>query len=367
MQDLFESSRINTLELKNRFVRSATWEGMAKDDGAVTPQLIQTLVDLAKGEVGLIIAGHAYVHPRGKASPWQLGIYKDELLDGLKELTSSVHSAGGKVVAQLAHAGHFTSEELTGGPPMVASNFDGLSDSPREEFSKHDLDELVQAFARAAGRAKEAGFDAIQIHSAHGYLLSQFLSPAFNRRDDEYGGDIANRARLHLEILRAIRREVGDDYPVLIKINSRDFDGEGLSLDESVYVTKLLADAGLDAVELSGGLLTGGKWSPSRPGINSREKEAYFAEHAARFKQEMNLPLILVGGIRSLEKAGDVVRREIADYVSLSRPLIREPDLVKRWKEGDDRPAECVSDNKCFKPAMQGEGIYCSSKVEGES
>ncbi len=362
MKNLFESSRINSLELKNRFVRSATWEGMATEDGAVTPQLIRTMQDLAEGEVGLIIPGHIYVQPRGKASPWQLGIYKDELLEGLGELTQAVHSAGGKILAQLAHAGHFTSEDLAGGPPMVASDFEGLSSSPRHEISKEDLQDLIQDFARAAGRAKQAGFDGVQIHSAHGYLLSQFLSPAFNKRSDEYGGDIENRSRLHLEILQAIRREVGEDYPVMVKINSRDFDDYGLSAEDSLQVGKLLANSGLDAIELSGGLLTGGKLSPSRPKIDSPEKEAYFSSEAHIFKQNIDLPLILVGGIRSYEKAEEVVNEGIADYISMSRPLIREPALVKRWQEGDLRPAECVSDNLCFKPAMEGKGIYCLTR-----
>ena len=362
MEKLFQTSRIHNLELKNRFVRSATWEGMATEDGSVTRKLITTLQNLAKEEVGLIIPGHAYVQTRGKASPWQLGIYKDELIDGLQELTSSLHSAGGKVVVQLAHAGHFTNEELAGGTPMVASEFEGLSNSPRQEFGKKDIQVLIQDFARAAKRAKEAGFDGLQIHSAHGYLLSQFLSPAFNKRSDEYGGDIENRSRVHVEILQAIRQEVGDDYPVLIKLNSQDFDEQGLSLQDSLQVAKILSQAGLDAIELSGGLLTGGKLSPSRPDIDSPDKEAYFSTQAEKFKQELDLPLLLVGGIRSYERANELVSNKIADYISMSRPLIREPDLIKRWQQGDLRPAKCVSDNLCFKPAMQGEGVYCLSE-----
>ncbi|MDI6726164.1 MAG: hypothetical protein QMD32_04305, partial [Smithellaceae bacterium] len=219
--------------------------------------------------------------------------------------------------------------------------------------------ELSDGFAAAARRAKAAGFDGVQIHSAHGYLLSQFLSPIFNRRHDDYGGTIQNRLRLHLEVCRAIRETVGDDYPVLIKINCEDFSENGLTPEDSLRACKLLSQAGVDAFEMSGGLLTGGKLSPSRSGINSPEKEAYFREHAKAFKKEINSPLILVGGLRSLDVAEEIIKTGTADYISLCRPLIREPGLINRWKSGDTGPATCKSDSLCFRPALTGKGIYC--------
>ncbi len=359
MSVLFESGRISGMTLPNRFVRSATWEGMAKDDGAVTPKLIHAMTDLAKGGVGLIISSHAFVSPEGQAGPWQLGIYKDELKKGLKEMTDAVHGAGGKIVAQLAHAGHFAASTLTGQPPHVVSGFEGLAKSPRHELTKTDIEALVSRFAAAAGRAKAAGFDGVQIHSGHGYLLSQFLSPAYNRRPDEYGGAIENRARIHLEILSAIRKTVGKDYPALIKINSEDCIENGLTRDDSLAACKLLAEAGLDAVELSGGTLTSGKLSPSRSGIKSEDKEAYFQDAARALKKEIAIPVILVGGMRSLNVAENLVATGVADFLSMSRPFIREPNLINRWKSGDLRPALCKSDNLCFGPAMEGKGIYC--------
>jgi 2,4-dienoyl-CoA reductase-like NADH-dependent reductase (Old Yellow Enzyme family) len=362
MSKLFERSVINGMELSNRFVRSATWEGMAAEDGSATPKLIETLVALAKGGVGLIITSHAYVLPEGQAGPWQLGIYKDELVDGLQKLTSAVHEAGGKIVLQFSHSGKFASPQLTGRSPLVVSDFDGLSKSPREEMTTDYIRKLVAAFGEAARRAKAAGFDGVQIHSAHGYLLSQFLSPAFNRREDEYGGGIENRARIHLEIYRSVRKAVGGEFPVLIKLNCRDFAENGLTLEDSLQVGRMLAEAGLDAVELSGGLLTGGKLSPSRMGIKSEEQEAYFREDAQAFKNEVNIPLILVGGMRSFEVAERLVADGVADYISMSRPFIREPALINRWKAGDRGRALCVSDNLCFAPGMQGKGIYCVSE-----
>jgi 2,4-dienoyl-CoA reductase-like NADH-dependent reductase (Old Yellow Enzyme family) len=359
MSKLFESSMINGMKMSNRFVRSATWEGMATDDGTVTPKLIETMTALAKGGVGLIITSHAYVRPEGKAGPWQLGIYKDEFIQGLQKMSSAVHEWGGKIVLQIAHSGHFAPEKLIGQPPWVVSDFEGLAGSPRKEMTVGEIQEMVLAFADAARRAKSAGFDGIQIHSAHGYLFNQFLSPAFNRRRDEYGGSLENRARIHLEVYEAIRKTVGRDYPVLIKLNCQDFAKDGLTVEDSLKVASLLANAGIDAIELSGGLITGGNLSPSRPGINSEDKEAYFMKEARAFKKEIDVPLILVGGIRSFEVAERLLEEGVTDYISMSRPFIREPDLINRWKAGDRRKAECISDSLCFRPGAKGEGIYC--------
>jgi len=365
MSKLFTSSAINGMALRNRFVRSATWEGMAADDGAVTPKLMDTMVALAKGSVGLIITSHAYVSPEGQATAWQLGIYKDELMEGLRKMTAAVHAEGGKIVVQLAHAGCHAATSLSNILPFVVSDFEELMKSPRKEISLSDIQDLKFAFSSAARRAKEAGFDGIQLHAAHGYLLNQFLSPAFNRRKDEYGGDIASRARMLLEVLGAVRKEVGKDFPVLMKLNSQDFVEGGLTLEDSVRAARLLADAGIDAIELSGGLLTSRKMSPSRTGIKSSEKEAYFREEARAFKKQISVPLILIGGIRSLETAERLVEEGIADYISMSRPFIREPNLIKRWQEGDRRKAACLSDNQCFKPCMEGEGIRCTVAEKG--
>lgn len=359
MSRVFERCVINGMELANRFVRSATWEGMATETGAVTPKLIEKMAALARGGVGLIISGHAYVRQDGQASPWQLGIYDDELIEGLSAMTSVVHECGGRIVAQLAHGGNFAAEQLIRQSPLVVSDYEGLADSPRREMTLQDIRELVEAFAQAARRAKAAGFDGVQIHSGHGYLLSQFLSSVFNKRRDEYGSGVANRARIHLEVLEAVRAVVGANYPVLIKMNCQDFVENGLSLEDSVQVGGLLAETGLDAIELSGGLLTSKDLSPCRRGINSTDKEAYFREEARVFKQNLDIPLILVGGIRSIEVAEQLVEQGVTDYVSMSRPFIREPDLVNRWKNGDRRRASCKSDNLCFSPGQAGEGIYC--------
>ena len=362
MSKLFESSAIKGMQLANRFVRSATYEGMAGEDGAVTPKLIETMTALAKGGVELIISSHSYVSPEGQATPWQIGIYKDELIPGLGKMASAIHAYGGKIVMQLAHAGNFAVEKLTGQPALVVSDFEGLASSRRHEIGAKDVQKIITAFADAARRAKSAGCDGVQLHSAHGYLLSQFLSPLFNRRRDDYGGDIRQRAKIHVEVIQAIREVVGQDYLILIKMNCRDFQEGGLSLEDSVQAGALLAEAGLDAIELSGGLLTGGKLSPIRAGIDSFEKEAYFKEELRAFKKAITIPLILVGGIRSFEVAEQLVADGTADYISMSRPFIREPDLINRWQAGDRHPAECTSDNLSLKLAFKGEEISCVTR-----
>jgi 2,4-dienoyl-CoA reductase-like NADH-dependent reductase (Old Yellow Enzyme family) len=332
---------------------------MATDDGACTPKLIDLMANLVKGGVGLIVSSHAYVQKEGQATPWQLGVDKDELIPGLKDMTDAVHENGGKIVMQLSHGGFFSYPKLTGQTPKAPSKVEGIAKSPRKEMSVGDIQQVVKAFAAGAERAKEAGFDGVQIRPAHGYLLSQFLSPIFNHRKDEYGGKIKNRARILVEIIQSIRKTVEQNYPVFVKLNCQDFAENGLKLVESLQVADMLVKEGIDAIELSGGLLTGGKLSPSSMGINSEEKEAYFQEEARAFKKQINVPLILVGGIRSYRVAERLVEEGVADYISMSRPFIREPDLINRWKSGDLQKAACVSDNMCFKPAMKGGGIYC--------
>ena len=359
MNQPFEASTINGMTLANRFVRSATWEGMADDDGACTPKLIDLIAALAKGGLGLIISSHAYVAPEGQAGPWQLGVYKDALIPGLEAMAKAVHDNGSKIVMQLAHAGFFANAKLTGQTPLAPSNVEGFAKSPRKEMTAEDIQNVVKSFGAAAKRAQKAGFDGVQIHAAHGYLLSQFLSPAFNQRKDGYGGDIRRRARAVVEVLQEIRQAVGREYPVLVKMNCQDFIEKGLTAEDSLVAGEILESEGIDAIELSGGVLVGGKLGPSRMGIKSEEKEAYFRKEARSFKEKLRVPMILVGGNRSYQVAERLVNEGIADYISLCRPLIREPDLINRWRTGDLNQAACLSDNLCFVPARKGEGIYC--------
>jgi 2,4-dienoyl-CoA reductase-like NADH-dependent reductase (Old Yellow Enzyme family) len=356
---LYETSQINGMVLKNRFVRSATWEGMAGDDGSTTSQLIDCMEALAHGGVGLIITSHAFVLENGRARPKQLGVYNDDMISGLRKMTRAVHDRGGKIGIQLNHAGLFADSALTGETPYGPSVVDRRVQSPHKEMTPDHIETVIEAFGLAARRAKQAGFDCVQIHGAHGYLISQFFSPAFNKRKDNYGGGIEKRSRIVVDVLERIRKYVGPRYPVMVKINSEDFLPSGLDLGDAIRVGILLKENGADAIELSGGTIISGEKIPSRTAISGKKNEAYYTDAAVAFKETIDLPLILVGGIRSFHAAETILNAQMADYFSMSRPFIREPALINRWKSGDFAPSTCLSDNQCFAPAIAGEGIYC--------
>lgn len=357
MSKLFQATRIKGMKMANRFVRSATWEGMATNDGTCTEALENLYVELAKGGVGLIITSHTYVRPDGMGSPRQLGLSDDAFIPSLRKMTDAVHRYNCPIAVELSHAGILSNAKLTGSKPMVVSRVDGYVGSAGHVMTEQDIYAMTDAFAEAAGRAKQAGFDAIQIHGAHGFLINQFLSPAFNQRTDAYGGSIAGRSKAVLEIVSKMRAQVGSDYPILIKLNSEDVLDGGLAIKESLQSALMLQHAGIDAIELSGGTVVTG--DHCRKDISSEDKEAFWREAAKRFKAQLTVPLILVGGIRSLPLAEKLYAEGYADYFSMSRPFIREPGLIRRWASGNVSKATCLSDNLCRGPLMEGGGIYC--------
>jgi 2,4-dienoyl-CoA reductase-like NADH-dependent reductase (Old Yellow Enzyme family) len=361
MAELFQNVSINGMTLANRFVRSATWEGLADREGSVTPKLTKMMVELAGNEVGLIISGYTFVSPEGQSSPSQLAIYDDRFVAGLWTMIEAVHKAGGKIALQIVHGGRFADSALTGLLPIGPSVVEKNGQATCRAMNKEDIANIISAFTRAAARAKQAGFDAIQLHAAHGFLFSQFLSPALNRRTDEYGGTLENRARFLIEAVRSIRKATGPGYPLLIKLNSEDFMEGGLTRDEAVQVAAMLEVASVDAIEYSGGTVASPeKFMPVRPGkLKPPQDEVFYREAAQLYQARVGIPLMLVGGIRSYETATDLIRHGVADYISLGRPLICEPGLVKRWHNGDHRESECGSCNGCFAPAKDGQGVYC--------
>lgn len=360
MPSLFETTNIKGLDLRNRFVRSATWEGMADERGAPTDELNQLMAELARGEVGLIITGHAFVSPEGQASPRQMGAHREDLLPQLRRMPQGVHSVGGRIALQLAHAGAYALAPEGAVGPSVIANQDGKK---CRAMTGDDIQRITAAFGRGAALAQQAGFDAVQIHAAHGYLLSQFLSPYYNRREDGYGGSIENRARLALEVLAAVRQAVGNGYPVMVKLNADDFIDGGLTVTDMLRVAELLQEAGIDAMEISGGTI----WGPSRyhsvrSGAAALSGGPYYREAARLAKARLQVPVMLVGGIRSLEVAEELLARNEADYIALCRPLIREPDLIQRWAAGRREPSGCQSENACFGPILAGKGMCCPLK-----
>lgn len=368
MASLFEPSQIQGLTLANRFVRSATWDGLADENGICTPEVTDLLVGLARGGVGLIITGHAYVRRDGQAGPRQLGMYSEQCLDGLEKMAAAVHRAGGKVVLQISHAGFFSHPKLIGKPPLAPSAVEGYVKSPRAELSVDDILDIGRAFARASKWAKEVGADGVQLHAAHGYLISQFLSAPFNKRTDAYGGSVENRARFLLDVLEQTRDAVGPDFPVMVKMNSDDLMDGGLTIEDSLQTAGMLSDAGIDAIELSGGTQVSGDRSPLYKNPDPNKETVYFLEAAQAFKERIRVPLILVGGIRSFHTAERIVEQGAADYISMCRPFIREPNLIARWRDGDLRDATCISDTSCFGVIAAGKGFYCPvARKEQES
>ncbi len=359
-KSLFDNIQIGHLTLKNRIVRSATWEGMCDDDGNVTPQLVEYYRQLARGETGLLISGYSYVRADGKQLPGKMGICHDSYLPGLMGLTEAVRQEGGAIFCQLVHAGGQTTRKVIGKQPLVPSKtgYKGYQDDP-QEMTADDINDLVTAFGEAARRARDAGFDGVQLHGAHGYLINQFLSPLCNQRQDAYGGSVEKRMTFLQEVMIAVRSAVGSDYPLTIKLTASDHLEGGLQLQDCVEIAIRLQELGIDAIEVSSGTAVSGALSPVRQHINAPEKEAYNAKLARAIKKVVQVPVMVVGGLRSCGVMQTLLLEGDADLFAISRPLIREPDLPRIWKDDDGHTATCISCNGCFRPGLKGEGIYC--------
>jgi 2,4-dienoyl-CoA reductase-like NADH-dependent reductase (Old Yellow Enzyme family) len=276
---LFEPSKIRNMDLRNRFVRSATYDGCAHK-GYVAEKQMNLYTTLAEGGVGLIITGITFVHYGGQVSKFQNLVSNDGFIPGLKRLTSAVHGRGAKIAVQLFHTGREGRFPKSSGRVPIGPSFLGMDPYSKAEYramTESKIWEVVRAFGDGAKRAREAGFDAVQIHGAHAYLLSQFLSPYTNRRRDEWGGSFENRLHIHREIHRDIRQKVGEDFPVLIKIGVQDRFPGGLEFSEGKLAAKYLAESGFHALEISQGLRgPSDKDTEFRTKINVLEREAYF-------------------------------------------------------------------------------------------
>lgn len=361
---LFQPARVGTLTVPNRFVRSATVDN-GGDNGFVSQNQRRVFLDLANGRVGLIITGMTAVHQSDYIRPSQNQISDDRYIPAYKEITRLVHEKGAKIAIQLAHMGRERGKFLqASADPAIGPSF--VPDDPYcesthyREMTEDEIWDIIEAFGAAAGRAKEAGFDAVQIHGAHAFLVAQFLSPYTNRRTDKWGGTLENRLRFHTELYRAIRRNVGNDYPVFIKLGVEDGFQGGLDFSEGMRAAIALADVGFDALEISQGLRgTPFEQTEFRTDISNVEREAYFRYWAAEVKKNVTVPVMMVGGIRTPELMAEIIRNKEADFISLCRPFIREPDLIKRWQETGPYRSRCVSCNKCIEEMKKGAFLHC--------
>jgi len=387
---LFTSRSIGNLSIKNRFVRSATYESVAGSNGCVDKKYGQIYETLARGEIGLIITGMIYTTPAGKSYPRQAGLHSDRTISGFAQTTSRVHENGSRVFAQLCHGGR-QSLVLGVRPPAPSAVAPDLFYRvvPRA-MKQTEIIEAIESFSHAARRAKTAGFDGVQIHAAHGYLLSTFLSPFFNRRTDEWGGSSLKRFALLKRVIEAVRDAVDSTYPVTVKINIEDHTPKpGLSLDEAAEHVERLVELGVDAIEISCGTLSFSTFNQSRGGIPvpalaktmprplqplSRlvlrlayppERYAFYEGYnlpaCARVKPLMgSTPLILVGGLRDYQSMENIIRDKEADFVSMSRPFVREPTIVRKWKQGEMSQISCSNCNNCFGAIALEERLTCN-------
>lgn len=358
--NLFEPYRIGNLEVKNRFMRSATWDATADDSGAVTDKSLSIYKRLAEGGVGLIVTGFAFVSAPGQAMHGQYGVHNDAMIPGLRKLAAVAHQGGAKITLQIVHCGISSAYLPQKGVSLLAVSKKPDLKTVHHEMTEDDIESIIADFTAAAVRAREAGFDTVQLHGAHGYLISQFLSPLYNQRTDKWGGNAENRRRFVIEIIRRIRLTTGNDFPLMIKFGVMDDEKAGLSLDEGLETAGQMVKYGMNAIEVSSGI--------GRPADATKENEperAYHRERAAALKRAVNIPVMVVGGIRTLQMSQDIIDRGDSDMVSMCRTFIREPDLIARWQRGDIKPAKCISCQKCFAMPSKTGMVDCWQEYRG--
>ncbi|MBQ8706274.1 MAG: NADH:flavin oxidoreductase [Paludibacteraceae bacterium] len=344
MKTLFDTTTLGQRTLKNRIWRSATWLALADAEGNVTDEIVKTYEELAKGGAAMIVTGLTSIVEHDAEIGGGAKFYDDRFIEGHKRLTDAVHKHGALVMMQTA-----------------------IVDGPVDELSTEQVEYIVRQFGDAARRAEQAGYDGVQIHAAHFFYLSKFISPLLNHRTDRYGGSQRDRNRILYEILKDMRSKTGDGFLITMKINSTDEYPGGLTVQDFLVSCKLMADAGIDAIEVSAN-------GTSHTGVKAGRNEGYFRAAAMSLAALVDVSVVLVGGLRSIEKINQYLneptnearakckpactlpcKEEEADrqtkieYVSLSRPLIREPNLINRWQSGDITPSLCVSCNTCYR------------------
>ena len=382
---LFTPFKIGALELRNRVIRAAAFEGMSQN-GRVTDALIDYHRKVSAGGVGMTSVAYASVSRDGRSYAHQLLLGQEGMARELRRLTDAVHAEGAAASIQVGHCGYFSAPSVIGTRPIGASRvYNAYTLTFPRAATEQDLARLLDDFARGAAEVVEAGFDAIELQACHGYLLSQFLSPYTNRRKDAWGGSLENRLAFPVAALRRVRQAVGPRVPIVIKMNLRDgFEG-GLELDEAVQVARRFEAEGADALILSGGFVSKVPFYVMRGDIPFKEFyagqtsltkklgllvmgkvivkhfpffEHYFLEDARAVRAAVKLPLVLVGGLRTLRGMEEVIVKEGFELVSLARPLVLEPDLIRKMERGESTASLCEPCNKCVATMDKG-GFYC--------
>ncbi|MCR6546403.1 NADH:flavin oxidoreductase [Dehalobacterium formicoaceticum] len=318
--NLFDKTQIGSLDVKNHFLRSATYEGKATKEGFPTEATKSIYRNLALCGVGTIITSYTYITEYEQPDKHQLGIYNDSFVEAYRDLTDTVHTYDTQIVMQIVHGSSlsqgYPERAKILGPSAIVHPASGITP---QEMTKDEIQDVVRSFADAAGRVKAAGFDGVQLHCAHGYLLAQFISPLFNQRTDEYGGSVQNRLRILLEVYEAVRKNVGKDYPVWVKMNSSDEVPNGLEIEDFLKISVQLAQAGIDAIEVSGD-----QWSKHK--ANER---LYYKEAAIKLSEAVDIPVILTGGIRTIADMKQVYQNSKVNLFGFARPFLKNPAFIQ--------------------------------------
>ena len=365
LKTLFSPKKIGNVQIKNRIVRSATFMFRGEKYGYIGERFLKLYEELARGGTGLIITGAAAMDPSASGGPYQVCLYDDSHMSGHKKLVNLIHEYDDtKIAIQVNHLGRlgYHPKFPNFAPSPIPYKATGITP---QELTTEDVREFIKKFIDAGLRAYECGYDMVQLHAAHGYFLNSFISPYANIRSDEFGGSIQGRTKILVDIYDGIRDELGNQFPIITKLQSQDFIPNGITEDEGIEIAKIISNAGFDGIEPSGG----GRESiefinntlPSKT-IKKLEEENYFLPFAKKIKPFMrDCALILVGGIRNPITAEKILQEGDADFISMCRPLIYEPELPNRWRNGDLTPAKCISCNSCLEIMEEGP-VYCVTK-----
>lgn len=358
MNSLFDKINIGNICCENRILRSATWEGISDEKGFMCQKQYDIYEELAKNNVGLISTGYARILESDCPNAGMMGIYDDCFIPQYKKLTDIVHKYKSKIMMQIAYGGSKTTYKVgerviycPSGIPETSTGTQG------KEMTVDEIKLVVKAHGEAAKRVKESGFDAVEIHAGHNYLLNQFLSPYYNRRTDEYGGSFENRIRAVLECYDEVRNAVGSDFTVMIKVTCTDFVEVGFTFEDCIKLCKILEQKGIDGIEISGNIH--GKAEKMIGEIFEGKtilKEGYFLEYGKVIAEELNIPVYVTGGFRNPENMNKILSETKVSGFGLSRPFMTEPNIVNRWINGDLHTAKCVHCSKC----RTLDGNYCT-------
>ena len=386
---VFSRGKIGSLELRNRIIRSGCFEGMCQE-GRVTEQLMEHHRRLAEGGVGMTTVAYCSVTFDGRGFGHEMWM-REEILPALKRLTDAVHAEGAAASIQMSHCGFFASRREIGKTPLGASpKFCLFRMSRCRQMTEGEIDDMTSAFGKAARMAKDAGFDAVEIHAGHGYLLSQFLSPWTNHRKDRYGGPLENRLRFPAAVIARVRQDVGPGFPILVKMNQRDGMKGGLELDEAVEVARRFESAGASALIPSCGFTSKTPLYMMRGNVPTMEmarnqsnpmmrlslilfgrfmvqtypfEPMFLLDGARRMKEAVSIPVVYIGGALSLDSMENAVKEGFG-FVQVGRATVRDPDFVRKLQRGEIRESDCDHCNRCI-ATMDAGGVYCVSAEKG--